>query len=100
MNKIYKCNNCGFCKESIFDEDLICPFCGENLQVEIDDEDELITHYLEEDEIEQMKERIKIDGSDNVWTFIENIKNPFARASERGVFFKSGGKIIGKEINL
>jgi len=95
MNKEYRCLKCGWFKRTTEDLDLECPLCQEGLQVEFDTEeqDEKILKLIQEDEIEQMKWRIRTDGSNNVWNLIEAIKNPFARAEKRVIFIKAGGVV-------
>lgn len=99
--KEYRCLECGWSVRTD-EHDLKCPICKSDLQVGVDygEQDNNIAKAIEEDELEEMMWRIKTDGSEYVWEFIETIRNPFARASERFIFIKAGGKIPERGIKI
>jgi len=104
MEKLtFRCLECGQSKEllgninDIDKEDGLCPMCGSNMELQNTDGLVDISHIINLDCIEKMKENIRILGSSRVWNIIEELPNAKTRIVYRKFFFEAGGIMPEKE---
>jgi len=104
MEKLtFRCLECGQSKEILGNvndldrEDGFCPFCGADMELQDTDGLKDISHIINLDNMNQMKNNIAGLGSDRVWTIIEELSNAKTRLAYRKIFFEAGGIMPEKE---
>lgn len=110
MIKFY-CNLCGHeisyyehTVENIMREHglLPCPNCNRNSLIAVEDkeEDDKLAKSISTMELTTMKESISRYGSAQLWYTLESNEDPFSRVAGRYYFFKAGGDMPEREIEI
>lgn len=102
MDNIYRCVKCGWIRVTWEEIEGNCPICDNRLRLESfgEGDDERILQLLQEEEINDMKNTIRVSGDRLVWNLIEKKKNYYIRLDEREIFFLAGGVVPNKEIKI